>query len=101
MVVGAIAVNLLISAICLYLAAKLRVIGRNAQKAARAVEKAERSTYRVLHRAPGAIAKAHRGTTKLRQKQAALERHWQATQQLLELVSLLGRLVWGRQWGKK
>ncbi|GAB4294799.1 MAG: hypothetical protein Fur0025_31590 [Oscillatoriaceae cyanobacterium] len=65
------------------------------------MEKAERSTYRVLHRAPGAIAKAHRGTTKLRQKQAALERHWQATQQLLELVSLLGRLVWGRQWGKK
>ena len=101
MVMGAIAVNLVISAICLYLAVQLRRIGRKAQKAARSIDKAERATYRVLHRAPSAIATAHRGTAKLRQKHAALERQWQATQQLLELVSLLGRLVWGRQWGRK
>jgi len=93
MVVGVIIINVVISMICLYLAAKLWKIGKKVDKAANAILRADRGTYNVLHKAPRAIAKGETGTRNLRQKYQKLQKQVQTMRQLLLVVNFLGKFT--------
>lgn len=98
MVVGVIIINLVISMICLYLAAKLWQISKKVDKAAKAILRADRGTYNVLHKAPRAIAKGETGTRKLRQKYQKLQKQVQTMRQMLLVVNFLSKFTLRRAW---
>lgn len=98
MVVGVIIINLVISMICLYLAAKLWQMGKKVDRAAKAILRADRGTYNVLHKAPRAIAKGETGTRKLRQKYQKLQKQVQTMRQLLLVVNFLSKFTLRRTW---
>lgn len=99
MIVCVIIINLLISVICLYLAAKFWKIGKKVDKAAKAILRADSGTYNVLHKAPGAIVKGEKGTRNLRKKYSQLQRQVQTMRQLLSVLSFLSKFT-GRWWVK-
>ena len=99
MIGAVIIMNLAISLICLYLAAKVWKIGKKIDKVANAILKADRGSYNVLHNAPGAIAKGEKVTRNLRQQYQKLERQVQTIRQLLFVLTFLGKFT-GRR-GRK
>lgn len=98
MVVWVIMINVLISVICLYLAAKFWKIGKQVDEAANAILRADRGTYNVLHNAPRAIAKGEKGTRNLRQQYQKLQGQVQRMRQILLLLTFLGKFT-GRPGG--
>ena len=87
-------INVLISAICLYLAWKLWQIGRQVENAAQAVLDAERATYNVLHPSPEAIAPATTGIRNLRQQYGHLQEQSERAGRLLAIANLLTKVLW-------
>lgn len=95
MVTAVIVTNLLISLLCWYSVKRIWILRRRFATVARAVEKYERNTHRVLSGAPSAILKGQTGTASLRKQTQRLEVQVQRLQQILSLLSL-GRLTWRR-----
>ncbi len=91
--------NALISLACLFVAWKLWNLRRVLGRVADALLAYERSTYRVLHGAPGAIAKAERGTNSARrgyrQLEAKLDAQLRQVEQVIRLLRL-GQWLWQR-----
>lgn len=93
MVTVVLVLNGVIALLCLYAAWQLWRIRRILAKVADTLTAVERSTYKVLHRAPNAIAKGQGGTRKLRQKYRQLEAQLQRVEQVLALLQL-GQRAW-------
>lgn len=89
-----IVINVLISAICLYLAWMLWQIGRQVESSAQAVLDAERATYEVLHPSPEAIAPATMGIRNLRQQYGHLQQQLERAGRLLAIANLLAKVLW-------
>ena len=95
MVVFVILINIFISVICLYLAAKLWKISKQVNQAANAILRADRGTYNVLHNAPRAIGKGEKGTKNLRQQYQKLQNQLQTMRQLLLVLTFLSKFTRG------
>lgn len=93
MVLGVIIINVIISVICLYLAAKLWKLGKKIDKAANAILRADRGTYNVLHNAPGAIVQGEKGTRNLRQKYQQLQGQVQTLRQLIAVLTFMSKFT--------
>ncbi len=91
--------NALISLACLFVAWKLWNLRRVLGRVADVLLACERSTYRVLHGAPGAIAKAERGTNAARrgyqQLEAKLDAQLQQVERVIRLLRV-GQWLWLR-----
>lgn len=85
--------NGVIALSCLYVAWQLWRIRRVLARVADTLTAVERSTYKVLHRAPRAIANGQTGTRKLRQKYRQLEAQLQQVEQVLALLQF-GQRAW-------
>ena len=88
-----VALNVLISLLCFYVAWQLWNVRRALAVAADAVANAERDTYNVLHGAPNAIGQGQVGIQGLRVSYQQLEIQLQRVQQVLALLSLVQSLV--------
>jgi len=93
MVIVVLILNGLIALLCLYAAWQICRWRSILARAADALTAAERSTHRVLHHAPQAIATGQIGTSQLRQQYRVLSLQLQQVQQILSLLGL-GQLVW-------
>jgi hypothetical protein len=92
-VLGVIIINVLISVSCLYLAAKLWKLGKKIDKAANAILRADRGTYNVLHKAPGAIVKGEKGTRTVRKQYQKLQGQVQTLRQLIAVLAFLSKFT--------
>ena len=92
-VLGVIIINVLISVICLYLAAKLWKLGKEIDQAANAILQADRGTYNVLHNAPGAIVKGEKGTRNLRKQYQKLQGQVQTLRQAIAVLTFLSKFT--------
>jgi len=95
MVFVVVTINLTLALMLLYGAWRVRKLQRPVARLADVISRFERSTHRVLHRAPYAISKGQVGIYRLRQKQQQLEPQLQRIQQVLTLLGL-GQQVWRR-----
>lgn len=99
MVTVVIALNGLITLLCLYAAWRVWKLRRVLAAAADALILAEKNTHAVLANAPRGIGTKQQGTRQLRQQYRQLEMQLLKAQQALELAGL-SRFVW--QWyGKR
>ncbi len=88
-----ITVNVLIAGFCFFVAWKVWQLRRVLVKVTTALDRAERSTHRVLYGAPDAIRRGELGIHQLRQRYRQLEPQLAQAQQALSILSL-GRFVW-------
>lgn len=95
MVIVVVVINLALALMLLYGAWRVRKLQRPVARLADAISRFERSTYKVLHRAPNAISKGQLGIYRLRQKQQQLEPQLQQMRQVLTLLGL-GQQIWRR-----
>ena len=84
-----IALNLLISLLCLFVAFQVWQLRRTLSRVADSLISAEKETHAVLHPAPDSIIKGQRGTSALRRQYRSLMRQVSQLQQILAIVSLL------------
>lgn len=89
-------VNALIALLCLYVAWQVWNLRRVLANVADTLISVERNTYAVLHGAPNAIIKGHRGTRQLRKQYRQLQTQLQRAEQVLGLLSL-GQTAWRRR----
>lgn len=89
-----VALNVLISLLCLYVARQVWNLRQVLSSTADAVLLAERNTYKVLHPAPEMISQGQVGVGRARDSYQQLEVQLQKIQQILTLLSLV-QTVWG------
>lgn len=87
--------NLLLSAVCLFVAWKIWQFRRALSRAADALLSAERVTHRVLYRAPEFLLKGQTGSRGLRSQYRDLQSRLQRLEQVLSLINS-GLLLWRR-----
>lgn len=84
-----IALNLLISLLCLFVARLLWRLRQRLSRVADVLVRAERRTHAILHKAPHTIIKGQRGTSALRRRYRSLINQVRQVQQILTIVSLV------------
>lgn len=96
MLTAVVIINLLISLVCFYIAAKVWKIRRTIARLEIAIAAMERSSSNVLSTSPEFLGKRQQGTLQLRRRYQQLELQLQQVQQLLGLLGL-GRTLWRRR----
>ena len=89
-------INLLISLVCFYIAAKVWKIGRTIARFEIRIAAIERCSSNVLSTSPDFLGKRQQGVRQLRWRYQQLELQLQQVQQLLGLLGL-GRMLWRRR----
>ncbi|MEG4498784.1 hypothetical protein QUB05_16090 [Microcoleus sp. F10-C6] len=89
-------INLLISLVCFYIAAKVWKIRRTIARLEIRIAAIERCSSNVLGMSPDFFANRQQGTHQLRLRYQQLEMQLQQVQQLLGLLGL-GRMLWSRR----
>ncbi|MEG4089222.1 hypothetical protein [Microcoleus sp. Pol12B4] len=89
-------INLLISVVCFYIAAKVWKIRRTIARLELRIAAMERCSSNVLSTSPDFLGKRQQGTCQLRRRYQQLELQLQQVQQLLGLLGL-GRMLWSRR----
>ncbi|MBO1346300.1 MAG: hypothetical protein EBE86_002345 [Hormoscilla sp. GUM202] len=84
-----IALNLLISLLCLFVAFRVWRLRQTLSRVADALISAELETHAILHPAPHSIIKGQRGTSALRRQYRSLMNQVKQVQQILAIVSLV------------
>ncbi|MEG4417118.1 hypothetical protein QUA70_00730 [Microcoleus sp. LAD1_D5] len=96
MLTAVVIINLLISLVCFYIAAKVWKIRRTIARLEMRIEAMERSSSKVLSTSPDFLGKRQQGTRQVRRRYQQLELQLQQVQQLLGLLGL-GRMLWSRR----
>ena len=96
MLTAVVIINLLISGVCFYIAAKVWKIRRTIARLEIRIAAIERCSSNVLSMSPDFLGKRQQGTRKLRRRYQQLELQLQQVQQLLGLLGL-GRMLWPRR----
>ena len=96
MLTAVVIINLLISVVCFYIAAKVWKIRRTIARLEIRIAAIERCSSNVLSTSPDFLAKRQQGTRQLRRRYQQLELQLQQVQQLLGLLGL-GRMLWPRR----
>ncbi|MEG3924397.1 hypothetical protein [Microcoleus sp. T3_D1] len=96
MLAGVVIINLMISLVCFYIAAKVGKIRRTIARLELRIAAMERCSSNVLSTSPGFLGKRQQGTRQLRGRYQQLELQLQQVQQLLGLLGL-GRMLWSRR----
>lgn len=96
MLTAVVIINLLISLVCFYIAAKVWKIRGTIARLELRITAMERCSSNVLSTSPDFLAKRQQGTHQLRRRYQQLELQLQQVQQLLGLVGL-GRMLWSRR----
>lgn len=96
MLTAVVIINLLISLVCFYIAAKVWKIRRTIARLEMRIGAMERSSSKVLSTSPGFLGKRQQGVLQLRRRYQQLELQLQQVQQLLGLLGL-GRMLWSRR----
>ncbi|MEG4055041.1 MULTISPECIES: hypothetical protein [unclassified Microcoleus] len=89
-------INILISVVCFYIAARVWKIRRTIARLELRIAAIERCSSNVLSTTPDFLGKRQQGTRQLRQRYQQLELQLQQVQQLLGLLGL-GRMLWSRR----
>ena len=89
-------INLLISLVCFYIAAKVWKIRRTIARFEIRIAAIERCSSNVLSTSPGFLGKRQQGVRQLRWRYQQLVLQLQQVQQLLGLLGL-GRMLWRRR----
>ncbi|MEG4277368.1 hypothetical protein QUA62_07775 [Microcoleus sp. MON1_C1] len=89
-------INLLISVVCFYIAAKVWKIRGTIARLEIRIAGMERSSSNVLSKSPDFLGKRQQGTRQLRRRYQQLELQLQQVQQLLGLLGF-GRMLWSRR----
>ncbi len=96
MLTAVVIINLLISAVCFYIAAKAWKIRRTIARFEIGITAIERCSSNVLSTSPDFFANRQQGARQLRRRYQQLELQLQQVQQLLGLLGL-GRMLWSRR----
>jgi len=96
MLTAVVIINLLISLVCFYIAAKVWKIRRTIARFEMRIAAMERRSSNVLSTSPDFLAKRQQGARQLRRRYQQLELQLQQVQQLLGLLGL-GRTLWLRR----
>ncbi|MEG4854058.1 hypothetical protein QUB10_24600 [Microcoleus sp. B5-D4] len=96
MLAGVVIINLMISLVCFYIAAKVGKIRRTIARLELRIAAIERCSSNVLSTSPDFLGKRQQGTRQLRRRYQQLELQLQQVQQLLGLLGL-GRMLWPRR----
>ena len=96
MLTAVVIINLLISLVGFYIAAKVWKIRRTIARLEMRIAGMERRSSNVLSTSPGFLAKRQQGARQLRRRYQQLELQLQQVQQLLGLLGL-GRTLWPRR----
>ncbi len=96
MLTAVVIINLLISVVCFYIAAKVWKIRRTIARLEIRIAAIERCSSNVLSKSPDFLGKRQQGTRQLRRRYQQLELQLQQVQQLLGLLGL-GRMLWFRR----
>jgi prefoldin subunit 5 len=96
MLTAVVIINLLISGVCFYIAAKVWKIRRTIARLEIRIAKMERCSSNVLSTSPDFLGKRQQGTRQLRRRYQQLELQLQQVQQLLGLLGF-GRMLWSRR----
>ncbi|MEG4813047.1 MULTISPECIES: hypothetical protein [unclassified Microcoleus] len=89
-------INILISVVCFYIAARVWKIRRTIARLELRIAAIERCSSNVLSTTPDFLGKRQQGTRQLRLRYQQLELQLQQVQQLLGLLGL-GRMLWSRR----
>ncbi|MEP6515539.1 hypothetical protein [Microcoleus vaginatus] len=89
-------INILISVVCFYIAARVWKIRRTIARLEMRLAAMERTSSKVLSTSPDFLGKRQQGTRQLRRRYQQLELQLQQVQQLLGLLGL-GRMLWSRR----
>ncbi|MEG4109796.1 hypothetical protein [Microcoleus sp. S13_C5] len=89
-------INILISLVCFYIAAKVWKIRRTIARLEIRIAAIERCSSNVLSTSPDFLGKRQQGTRQLRRRYQQLELQLEQVQQLLGLLGL-GRMLWSRR----
>ncbi|MEG4043131.1 hypothetical protein [Microcoleus sp. Pol17_C1] len=89
-------INILISVVCFYIAARVWKIRRTIARLELRIAAIERCSSNILSTTPGFLGKRQQGTRQLRLRYQQLELQLQQVQQLLGLLGL-GRMLWPRR----
>ncbi|UNU24401.1 hypothetical protein [Microcoleus vaginatus] len=95
MLTAVVIINLLISLVCFYIAAKVWKIRRTIARLEMRIAGMERTSSNVLSTSPDFLGKRQQGTRQVRRRYQQLELQLQQVQQLLGLLGL-GRMLWSR-----
>lgn len=96
MLAGVVIINLMISLVCFYIAAKVWKIRRTIALFEIRLAAIERCSSNVLSASPDFFANRQQGARQLRLRYQQLELQLQQVQQLLGLLGL-GRMLWRRR----
>ncbi|MEG4327319.1 hypothetical protein [Microcoleus sp. herbarium5] len=96
MLTAVVIINLLISLVCFYIAAKVWKIRRTIARLEIRIAAIERCSSNVLTMSPDFLGKRQQGTRQLRGRYQQLELQLEQVQQLLGLLGL-GRMLWSRR----
>ena len=89
-------INLLISVVCFYIAAKVWKIRGTIARLEIRIAAMERCSSNVLSTSPDFLGKRQQGTRQLRRRYQQLELQLQQVQQLFGLLGF-GRMLWSRR----
>lgn len=93
MLIGVVIINVLISLVCFYIAAKVWQVQRIIERFESRIIAINRCTSNVLIKSPNFLAKRQQAARQLRRNYLELELQLQQVQQLLGLLGL-GRRFW-------
>jgi hypothetical protein len=96
MLTAVVIINLMISLVCFYIAARVWKIRRTIARFEVRIAAIERCSSNVLAKSPNFFAKRQQGAHQLRRNYQQLESQLQQVQQLLGLLGL-GRMLWLRR----
>jgi hypothetical protein len=96
MLTAVVVINLMISLVCFYIAARVWKIRRTIARLEIRIAAIERCSSNVLSMSPDFLGKRQQGTHQLRRRYQQLELQLQQVQQLLGLLGL-GRMLWPRR----
>ncbi|MEG4575859.1 hypothetical protein QUA56_24790 [Microcoleus sp. N3A4] len=96
MLAGVVIINLMISLVCFYVAAKVWKIRRTIARLEIRIAVIERFSSNVLSMSPDFLGNRQQGARQLRRRYQQMELQLQQVQQLLGLLGL-GRMLWPRR----
>ncbi|MEG5036309.1 hypothetical protein [Microcoleus sp. AT3-D2] len=96
MLTAVVIINLLISLVCFYIAAKVWKIRRTIARLEIRIAAIERCSSNILSTSPDFLCKRQQGTRQLRGRYQQLELQLEQVQQVLGLLGL-GRMLWSRR----
>ncbi len=96
MLAGVVIINLMISLVCFYIAAKVWKIRRKIARFEMRIAAMERRSSNVLSKSPDFLGKRQQGARQLIRRYQQLELQLQQVQQFLGLLGL-GRTLWRRR----